>query len=75
LSLTAALLLELLATVRRHVCVVTRLQLDAALHKPAIPRRTGQRGRSRLKGSRLPTLRNVLASKKGSPDDLFKAAR
>lgn len=55
--------LELLATVRRHVCVVTRLRLDAALYKPATPRRKGQRGRSRLKGSRLPTLKNVLASK------------
>jgi DDE superfamily endonuclease len=56
--------LELLATVRRHVGVVTRLRLDAALYKPATPRRAGQRGRSRLKGSRLPTLKNVLASKK-----------
>jgi len=55
---------ELLAAVRHHVCVITRLRLDAALYKPAPPRRKGQRGRSRLKGSRLPTLKSVLASKK-----------
>ncbi|HEV2280106.1 MAG TPA: transposase [Acidobacteriaceae bacterium] len=56
--------LELLAGVRNRVCVITRLRLDAALYKPAPPRRKGQRGRSRLKGARLPALRNVLASKK-----------
>ena len=56
--------LELLAAVRRHVCVVTRLRLDAALYKPAPPRRKGQRGRSRLKGSRLPSLKTVLDSRK-----------
>jgi hypothetical protein len=54
--------LELLAAVRAHV--ITRLRLDAALYKPAAPRRKGQRGRSRLKGNRLPTLKSVLASKK-----------
>jgi len=56
--------LELLAAVRNHVCVITRLRLDAALYKPAPPRRKGQRGRSRLKGSRLPPLKTVLSSKK-----------
>jgi hypothetical protein len=56
--------LELLAAVRRHVCVVTRLRLDAASYKPAPPRRKGQRGRSRLKGDRLPSLKAVLDSKK-----------
>jgi DDE superfamily endonuclease len=56
--------LELLAAVRNHVCVITRLRLDAALYKPAPPRRKGQRGRSRLKGSRLPPLKTVLNSKK-----------
>ena len=57
-------MLELLAAVRIHVCVITRLRLDAALYKPAPPRRKGQRGRSRLKGSRLPPLKTVLNSKK-----------
>ena len=56
--------LELLAAVRNHVCVITRLRLDAALYKPAPPRRKGQRGRGRLKGDRLPSLKNVLDSKK-----------
>jgi hypothetical protein len=39
--------LELLASVRCHVCVITRLRLDAALFKPAPPRRKAQRGRPR----------------------------
>ena len=56
--------LELLAAVRHRVCVITRLRLDAALYKPAPPRRKGQRGRTPLKGRRLPTLRAVLASRK-----------
>jgi hypothetical protein len=42
------------------VYVVTRLRLDAALYKPAPPRQPGQRGRSRLKGERLPKLKQVL---------------
>jgi hypothetical protein len=50
--------------VRCHVCVITRLRLDAALFKPAPRRRKGQRGRPPLKGRRLPTLRAVLASRK-----------
>jgi hypothetical protein len=40
----------------RPVTVITRLRLDAALYAPAPVRRPGQRGRSRLKGKRLPTL-------------------
>src|ERR1700755_673822 len=48
--------LELLASVRWHVCVITRLRLDAALFKPPPRRRKGQRGRPPLKGRRLPTL-------------------
>jgi hypothetical protein len=56
--------LELLAAVRHHVCLITRLRLDAALYKPAPPRREGQRGRPPLKGRRLPTLSAVLASRK-----------
>jgi hypothetical protein len=56
--------LELLAAVRNRVCVITRLRLDAALYQPAPPRRKGQRGRSRLKGARLPSLKSVLANNK-----------
>jgi hypothetical protein len=42
------------------VTVITRLRLDAALYEPAGPRPAGKRGRSRLKGKRLPTLQQVL---------------
>ena len=42
--------LELLASVRWHVCVITRLRQDAALFKPPPRRRKGQRGRPPLKG-------------------------
>ena len=42
--------LELLAAVRRHVCMITRLRLDANLFRPAPKRRPGQRGRTPLKG-------------------------
>src|SRR5215216_4222928 len=40
----------------RPLTFITRLRLDAALYKPAPPRRHGQRGRPRLKGERLPNL-------------------
>jgi hypothetical protein len=53
--------LEIIAAVRRHVCLITRLRLDAGLFEPAPERRPGQRGRPRLKGKRLPKLSAVLA--------------
>jgi hypothetical protein len=56
--------LKLLAEVRQHVCVVTRLRLDANLFQPAPSRQRGQRGRPALKGRRLPKLSAVLANKK-----------
>jgi len=56
--------LDLLASVRRHVCVITRLRLDASLFRPAPKRRSGQRGRPALKGRALPKLTAVLKSKK-----------
>ena len=52
--------LDLLAAVRRHATVITRLRLDAALYAPAPERLPGQRGRTRLKGERLPALKKVL---------------
>jgi hypothetical protein len=55
--------LKLLAAVRHHVCMVSRLRLDANLFKPAPRRRRGQRGRPAVKGQRLPKLSAVLASK------------
>jgi hypothetical protein len=55
--------LQLLASCRRFlpkpVTFITRLRLDAALYDPAPPRRTGQMGRPRLKGERLPNLSDV----------------
>jgi hypothetical protein len=51
--------IEFLAAVRSHICVVTRLRLDANLFAPASPRRQG-RGRPPLKGRRLPKLDQYL---------------
>ncbi|MBV9848437.1 MAG: transposase [Armatimonadetes bacterium] len=48
--------LDLLGSVRRRMCVVTRLRLDARLFDPAPPRRPGTIGRPRLVGRRQPTL-------------------
>ena len=53
--------LELIAAVRRHVCLITRLRLDACLFEPAPVRRPGPRGRPALKGKRRPKLSAVLA--------------
>ena len=50
----------LIAALRRHACLVTRLRIDASLFAPAPPRRSGQMGRPRLKGKRLPALKAVL---------------
>jgi hypothetical protein len=54
--------LDLLAALARSgmICV-TRLRLDAALYEPAPPRQPGTVGRPRTKGTRLPTLSEVLA--------------
>jgi len=55
---------NLIAALRRHACLVTRLRIDASLFAPAPPRRPGQMGRPRLKGRRLPTFKAVLADPK-----------
>ena len=52
---------SLIAALRRHACLVTRLQIDASLFAPAPPRQPRQMGRPRLKGRRLPALKTVLA--------------
>ncbi len=55
--------LTLLDTLRRWaqpITRITRLRLDAALYEPAPVRPTGQTGRPRLKGNRVPTLQQVL---------------
>jgi len=51
--------IELLAAVRRHVCFVTRLRLDANLFEPPPARRRG-RGRPPKKGRKLRKLTAVL---------------
>jgi hypothetical protein len=56
--------LELIAAVRRHVCFITRLRLDASLFEPAAKRQKGQIGRPALKGKRRPELNAVLANSK-----------
>jgi hypothetical protein len=56
--------LELIAAVRRHVCLITRLRLDASLFEPAPERRPNRKGRPRLKGKALPKLSVVLADAK-----------
>jgi hypothetical protein len=56
--------LELIAAVRRHVCFITRLRLDASLFEPAAKRQKGQIGRPALKGKRRPKLNAVLANSK-----------
>src|ERR1700685_4749232 len=43
--------LELIAAVRRQVCLITRLRLDARLFEPAAQRRKGQSGRPGLQGT------------------------
>ena len=56
--------LDLIEALRCHVCLVTRLRIDASLFAPAPPRRAGQRGRPRLKGRRLPAFKAVLEDPK-----------
>jgi hypothetical protein len=56
--------LELIAAVRRYVCLITRLRLDASLFAPAPERRPGQKGRPPLKGKSRPKLSTVLANPK-----------
>jgi hypothetical protein len=44
------------------ICMLVRFRLDAALYEPAPPRHPQQKGRPRLKGQRLPTLKQVAAN-------------
>src|SRR3954468_4191849 len=54
--------IELLRDAGRHLCLISRLRLDAALYAPAPPRRPGTRGRPRVKGARQPSLTERLAN-------------
>jgi hypothetical protein len=57
--------IEFLAAVRKHVCVVTRLRLDANLFALPPPRRK-RRGRPPIKGKRLKKLSAILNDPKVS---------
>jgi hypothetical protein len=56
--------IDLLNAVRRRICMITRLRLDARLFDPPTPRRSGTVGRPRIIGSRQPTLVQRLADPK-----------
>ena len=53
-------LLHCCQSLREPVTLITRLRLDAGLYDPAPPRQPGQSGRPRVKGSRRPTLKELL---------------
>ena len=53
-------LLHFRQSMAKPVTLITRLRLDAALYEPAPARLPGQMGRPRLKGQRLPTLKELL---------------
>ena len=55
-------LLARLASRPRPVICVTRLRLDARLFRPVPHRKKGAKGRPRLVGTRLPSLKQVLAN-------------
>jgi hypothetical protein len=52
-------LLDRCRRLKNPITFIIRLRLDAALYEPAPPRRPGQMGRPRLKGSRRPNLSAV----------------
>lgn len=62
---TAFAAIEFLAAVRRHVCVITRLRLDANLFEFPPPKRKG-RGRPPVRGKRLKKLAAILHDRKVS---------
>jgi hypothetical protein len=62
-SFAAIKLLKLVSELP-NVSLITRLRLDAALFDPPPPCRPGQKGRPRVKGSRRPSLKEVLTDPK-----------
>ena len=53
-------LLHFCRSLPEPVTLIARLRLDAGLYDPAPPRQPGQTGRPRVKGSRQPTLKQLL---------------
>ena len=54
-------LLHLCQSLSEPVTLISRLRRDAGLYAPAPPREAGRMGRPRVKGPRLPTLKQLLA--------------
>ena len=54
-------LLHRMTRLPQTITMVVRFRLDAALYEPALARRPGQMGRTRVKGKRLPSLAHVTA--------------
>src|SRR5580704_3515464 len=54
--------IDLLNAVRRRICMITRLRLDARLFDPPAHRRAGTIGRPRVVGRRQPTMAQRLAN-------------
>ena len=54
--------IDLLAALEGKVSFITRLRVDAALYQPVPTRKAGQLGRTRKKGNRLPTLKQLAVS-------------
>ena len=52
-----------LSHVANPICCISRLRLDAALYAPAPARTPHQRGRTPVKGKRLPSLTKVLTQR------------
>ena len=63
-------LLHFCQSLRQPVTFITRLRLDAGLYAPAPPRRPGQNGRPRVKGPRLPTLKEQLGKEQLGKEQL-----
>jgi DDE superfamily endonuclease len=63
-SFAAILWLFELSRLPGRICLIVRFRLDAALYEPAPVRQPHQRGRTRLKGKRLPTLARVAQHRK-----------
>lgn len=63
-SFAVIALLSRMQRLTNPICMVVRFRLDAALYEPAAPRQPHQKGRTPLKGKRLPTLEHVLKDRK-----------
>jgi hypothetical protein len=63
-SFAAILWLFQLSQLPGPICLIVRFRMDAALYEPAAARKPHQRGASRKKGKRLPTLEHIAQDRK-----------